>query len=68
MNNKEILAKAGTLQTLSMIVFCLAALLGTFAFIRGSYGLAIINGCLMAGNFALYQMQSAIIRNHLPRR
>jgi hypothetical protein len=68
MDRSKIIARAGMLQTGSMIVFCLAALVGVFAIIQGRYDLAVVNGVLMLANFALYQMQSTIIRANLPQR
>lgn len=52
------LRKWGWIQTGAMVVFCLAALVGGYAFIIGSYAFAAINGALMVANFALYQTAS----------
>lgn len=63
----ERLRKAGTLQTFTMIVFMAAACMGGVSLMLGSYVFAAINGVLMVINFALYQQQSAIIKDELSR-
>jgi len=64
MSKKEIVRKAGFLQIGSMTVFCLAALLGTYALIKHDLFFASINGILMLANLGLYQFQSKIIRDN----